>query len=94
MEKKGISLVGWYHSHPKSQPDPSLRDIESQMEYQLLLRGPGSTYHPCVGVIVGKTKACHYFSFKNFKLLNFNTLNMKTVMESQLSCTTLYLYER
>ena len=54
MERRGLSLVGWYHSHPNSQPDPSLRDIEQQMEYQLQLMGPNHSYNPCLGVIVGE----------------------------------------
>ncbi|KAK2186861.1 hypothetical protein NP493_186g02012 [Ridgeia piscesae] len=52
MKRLGMSLVGWYHSHPKCNPDPSLNDIESQMEYQLMLRGVDNSYHPCLGVVV------------------------------------------
>jgi hypothetical protein len=26
----GMSVVGWYHSHPTFQPDPSQTDIENQ----------------------------------------------------------------
>ncbi len=52
MEVLDISVVGWYHSHPYSQADPSLRDMDSQMEYQLKLKGEGHVYQPCVGVIV------------------------------------------
>lgn len=52
MKRLGVSLVGWYHSHPKCNPDPSLNDIESQMEYQLMLRGVDNSYHPCLGVVV------------------------------------------
>ncbi|ELT95353.1 hypothetical protein CAPTEDRAFT_110378 [Capitella teleta] len=52
MSQHGVQLAGWYHSHPKMQPDPSLNDIESQMDYQLQLRGSNNTYHPCVGFIV------------------------------------------
>ncbi|XP_064646513.1 MPN domain-containing protein-like isoform X2 [Lineus longissimus] len=51
MERRGLTLVGWYHSHPECQADPSIKDIESQFEYQLCLKGMGSSYHPCIGVI-------------------------------------------
>jgi proteasome lid subunit RPN8/RPN11 len=54
MERRGLSLVGWYHSHPECQADPSIKDIESQFEYQLCLKGMGSSYHPCIGVICCK----------------------------------------
>lgn len=51
MKKRGLSLVGWYHSHPYNQPDPSIRDIGCQMSYQLRMKGSGATYFPCVGII-------------------------------------------
>lgn len=31
---KGLSVVGWYHSHPYFEPNPSIRDIEYQTLYQ------------------------------------------------------------
>ncbi|XP_050419310.1 MPN domain-containing protein [Patella vulgata] len=52
MSHAGLSLVGWYHSHPHSQADPSLKDIGCQMSYQLKMKGSGSSYHPCLGFIV------------------------------------------
>ncbi|CAH1789787.1 unnamed protein product [Owenia fusiformis] len=53
MDRKGLQLVGWYHSHPQSQADPSLRDLDCQMDYQIKMKGTGSSsYHPCVGMIV------------------------------------------
>ncbi|XP_060073173.1 MPN domain-containing protein-like [Ylistrum balloti] len=52
MTRVGLSLVGWYHSHPYCQPDPSVKDIDCQMSYQLRMKGKGSTYFPCVGCIV------------------------------------------
>ena len=43
----GMSVVGWYHSHPTFQPDPSVTDIENQASYQQLfksnLEGQSST---------------------------------------------------
>ena len=27
MEQKGLSAVGWYHSHPVSEPKPSQNDV-------------------------------------------------------------------
>ena len=54
MHRLGITVVGWYHSHPHSQADPSLRDMDSQMEYQLKLKGEGHIYQPCLGIILCK----------------------------------------
>ena len=31
----GMQVVGWYHSHPKFQPDPSVTDIVNQKNYQV-----------------------------------------------------------
>lgn len=52
MLEKNIQLVGWYHSHPRFSPQPTLRDCDKQMDYQIKLRGSSdSTYTPCVGLI-------------------------------------------
>ncbi|XP_014786249.2 MPN domain-containing protein [Octopus bimaculoides] len=52
MNKSGLSLVGWYHSHPHRSASPTLRDIDCQMTYQLKMKGVGSVYHPCLGFII------------------------------------------
>lgn len=54
MKQKNQMVVGWYHSHPYCQPDPSIRDVDCQMSYQLKMRGSGSMYLPCIGFIVCK----------------------------------------
>ncbi|XP_071502799.1 MPN domain-containing protein-like [Diadema antillarum] len=51
MRSRGLQLVGWYHSHPCSPAQPSLRDIASQMDHQLKLKGDGMSYQPCVALI-------------------------------------------
>lgn len=51
LDQRGMRLVGWYHSHPRMQPDPSLRDLEAQMEYQLQL-STSQSHQPCLAVIV------------------------------------------
>ena len=33
ITKQGLKVLGWYHSHPVFQPDPSVRDIENQLQY-------------------------------------------------------------
>ena len=33
--QKGLTTVGWYHSHPTFDPNPSVRDIENQTAYQV-----------------------------------------------------------
>ena len=56
MEAAEVSLVGWYHSHTSSPPQPTVQDIDAQLEYQLKLKGTGDQgYRPCVGIISCKT---------------------------------------
>ncbi|XP_075467478.1 MPN domain-containing protein isoform X3 [Ascaphus truei] len=50
---RGLSLVGWYHSHPLRPALPSLQDIEAQMDYQLKLQGSDNCFQPCLGLICG-----------------------------------------
>lgn len=50
-------LIGYsscrYHTHPFSPPLPSLRDIDSQLEYELKMKGSNdASYTPCIGLIV------------------------------------------
>ncbi|XP_012283681.1 MPN domain-containing protein isoform X2 [Orussus abietinus] len=52
MEWKRTTLVGWYHSHPRSHASPSLRDVDSQLDYQIKMKGISDNgYTPCVGLI-------------------------------------------
>lgn len=51
---RGLSLVGWYHSHPRGPALPSLQDIDSQMDHQLRLQGSNNGFQPCLGIICGK----------------------------------------
>uniref|UniRef100_A0A672PXF2 Myb-like, SWIRM and MPN domain-containing protein 1 n=1 Tax=Sinocyclocheilus grahami TaxID=75366 RepID=A0A672PXF2_SINGR len=46
---KGQSVVGWYHSHPAFDPNPSLRDIDTQAKYQSYFSRGGA---PFIGMIV------------------------------------------
>jgi hypothetical protein len=61
--KHGLEVVGWYHSHPTFQPDPSVTDIHNQRNYQQLFGDHGHAVEvnktdekkaiPFVGLIVG-----------------------------------------
>lgn len=51
---RGLSLVGWYHSHPRGPALPSLQDIDSQMDHQLKLQGSNNGFQPCLGIICGR----------------------------------------
>ena len=52
LEQRSLSVIGWYHSHPVTPPHPSVKDIESQLDYQIALKGDNeSSYLPCIGLI-------------------------------------------
>lgn len=52
MIEDNLKLVGWYHSHSTFDVQPTLRDCDNQLEYQLQLRGStDAAYMPCVGFI-------------------------------------------
>lgn len=52
MLRKNLILVGWYHSHPRIASQPTLRDCDTQLEYQIKMRGTcDATYTPCIGLI-------------------------------------------
>ncbi|CAN9500639.1 unnamed protein product [Ophioblennius macclurei] len=45
----GFSVVGWYHSHPTFHPNPSVRDINTQDQFQSYFSRGGA---PFIGMIV------------------------------------------
>ena len=51
MEQKGLIVVGWYHSHPISEPKPSEIDIISQRNYQEIVQ-MDTGEEPCIGIIL------------------------------------------
>lgn len=59
ISSHGLKVVGWYHSHPSFQPDPSVTDIENQGNYQRLFASEASSNDnenktiPFVGLIIG-----------------------------------------
>ena len=40
IEKRNMRVVGWYHSHPVFAPQPSIRDVQNQTNYQYLFLDP------------------------------------------------------
>ena len=54
LKARELEVVGWYHSHPVSEPKPSQSDILSQKKYQEAVRVNDAAAEPCVGVIVSK----------------------------------------
>lgn len=38
LSSLGFSVVGWYHSHPSFNPNPSVRDINTQDQFQVKCR--------------------------------------------------------
>lgn len=52
FERSGVRMIGWYHSHPNFEPNPSLRDLETQTMYQGLCRSVDGGQEAFVGIIV------------------------------------------
>ncbi|XP_027708624.1 histone H2A deubiquitinase MYSM1 isoform X1 [Vombatus ursinus] len=46
---RGYSVIGWYHSHPAFDPNPSLRDIDTQAKYQSYFSRGGAMF---IGMII------------------------------------------
>ena len=69
ITKHGMSIVGWYHSHPDFQATPSITDIENQATYQQLFQGESSTnkVSPFVGLIIGTYDSKNLSSHSNIK---------------------------
>lgn len=58
FQSLGLSMFGWYHSHPNFDPIPSIRDIETQTVYQGLFRSNlDAGIEPFVGFIVSPPDA-------------------------------------
>lgn len=53
----GLSVVGWYHSHPTFCSNPSMRDIETQFSYQTLFKLEDSV-EPFIGLIISPFEDC------------------------------------
>ncbi|XP_029001689.1 histone H2A deubiquitinase MYSM1 [Betta splendens] len=49
LSSLGFSVVGWYHSHPSFHPNPSVRDISTQDQFQSYFSRGGA---PFIGMIV------------------------------------------
>ncbi|XP_067368277.1 histone H2A deubiquitinase MYSM1 isoform X1 [Channa argus] len=49
LSSLGFSVVGWYHSHPSFHPNPSVRDINTQDQFQSYFSRGGA---PFIGMIV------------------------------------------
>ena len=54
MTSAGLSLVGWYHSHPSTSSHPTLADIKNQFKYQQVAeeecpdKPPGKSHWVCI----------------------------------------------
>ncbi|CAG8486065.1 5048_t:CDS:10, partial [Scutellospora calospora] len=64
--EKGLQFVGWYHSHPTFEPQPSIRDIENQTQYQEMWRREDGV-EPFIGVIVTPYDAGHESNVSRFQ---------------------------
>eukprot|EP01039_Chlorochromonas_danica_P000887 gene888-968_t len=52
VAKLDLSIVGWYHSHPKFAPDPSIIDLANHYGLQTAFHDPITGLEPFVGLII------------------------------------------
>ncbi|KAG0215939.1 Myb-like, SWIRM and MPN domains 1 [Mortierella sp. GBA30] len=89
FSSKGFVVVGWYHSHPTFEPNPSIRDIENQSEHQTMFRRPELGVEPFVGVIVSP------FDPTNLSFLSkFQFLSVSEQFDEAFNCRLPFGYDR
>lgn len=89
FSSKGFVVVGWYHSHPTFEPNPSIRDIENQSEHQTMFRRHELNVEPFVGVIVSP------FDPRNLSFLSkFQFLSVSEHVDERLNCRLPFGYDR
>ncbi|KAF9110684.1 Myb-like, SWIRM and MPN domains 1 [Mortierella sp. AM989] len=89
FSSKGFVVVGWYHSHPTFEPNPSIRDIENQCEHQAMFRRHGTGVEPFVGVIVSP------FDPRNLSFLSkFQFLAVSEQFDEELNCRIPFRFDR
>ncbi|XP_060569402.1 deubiquitinase MYSM1-like [Ruditapes philippinarum] len=80
----GMEVVGWYHSHPTFAPNPSVRDIETQLKFQNWFSKGGCNF---VGVIVSP-----YNMRKTGMCSEVNCLTISNEIQPQLQCNIPYKF--
>lgn len=89
FSSKGFVVVGWYHSHPTFEPNPSIRDIENQCEHQAMFRRHSTGVEPFVGVIVSP------FDPRNLSFLSkFQFLTVSEQLDERLGCRVPFRFDR
>ena len=72
MTSSGLQLVGWYHSHPSSDPLPSVNDVTQQLVYQEVVMSNEGDF-PCVGMIISEhiniSHDCHMIKSISIQVL-------------------------
>lgn len=48
IHNKGLSILGWFHSHPTFAPEPSQQDLDTQLSVQQWIGND----KPCIGIIL------------------------------------------
>ncbi|KYQ90845.1 myb domain-containing protein [Tieghemostelium lacteum] len=75
-----LEIVGWYHSHPNFEAIPSVRDIETQSDYQKLFGRDHikkDAIEPFIGIIVNPFCNNHSGQIQDLSSFNFITINSK-----------------
>ena len=82
IEQHGLTVVGWYHSHPVFQPDPSVRDIENQSKY---VEAPARAWSACVccgAAALDADAPSHVLHFGDYSMQTFFKSSTGSVAEA------------
>jgi hypothetical protein len=82
MDKDGVQKLGWYHSHPIFEVDPSMQDMQTHYNQQINFDRQGL---PFFGVIIGpyhqnqgvKDTMLNIFHLKESKMQKGNERTVK-----------------
>jgi protein MYSM1 len=72
LESKNSKVVGWYHSHPTFVPNPSLRDLETQSNFQQMFSKESG--QPFIALILSPYSTVTEPSAKNTLVSKFKCL--------------------
>lgn len=82
LECKNYQVVGWYHSHPTFVPNPSLRDLETQSNFQQLFSKESG--QPFIALILSPYSPVTQPSAKNALVSKFKCLWVSDQTNSQV----------
>lgn len=89
LERSNYSVVGWYHSHPTFIPNPSLRDLETQSNFQQMFSKESGK--PFIALILSPYSTVIESSTKSTLVSKFKCLLVSEQFNSQVIVMQTYV---